>query len=232
MNLLDCFQAIREKVLKQNKDKKRQIVKQCSILLIISLTLSGCFSIFPKPADPPRLYTLTSKSSFAKELPQVKGLIIIERPHVGADIETEKITVHLTPHKVDYYKQARWIERGHKMMQDLMVESFENSKKITAIASDSGKLRADYLLMSELKEFQAESYGSPETPKVHVALNAKLIKMPERKLITSQNFDRILVSPSKKMDDIVSTFDKATSNVLKKLVNWTIQSIADYKHEH
>ncbi|MDP3532751.1 MAG: ABC-type transport auxiliary lipoprotein family protein [Alphaproteobacteria bacterium] len=187
--------------------------------------LSGCFSLFPKPAAPPRIYTLTPKSTFPADLPNVQGLIIVERPHVGADIETEKITVHLTPHKVDYYKQAKWIERAHKMMQNLIVESFENSRKITAIASDAAKLRSDYLLMTELKEFQAESYHNPQETRVHVALNAKLIKMPERKLVTSQNFDQVLVAPSLKMDEIVSTFDKAAGKILKKLVIWTVNSI-------
>jgi cholesterol transport system auxiliary component len=187
--------------------------------------LSGCFSLFPKPADPPRIYTLTPKSTFPADLPNIQGLIIVEQPHVGADIETEKITVHLTPHKVDYYKQAKWIERAHKMMQNLIVESFENSRRITAIASDAAKLRSDYLLMTELKEFQAENYHKLNEAHVHVALNAKLIKMPERKLVTSQNFDQVLISPSLKMDEIVSTFDQATGKILKKLVIWTVNSI-------
>lgn len=191
--------------------------------------LGGCFSLLPKPADPPRIYTLTPKSTFPTDLTNIQGLIIVEQPHAGADIETEKITVHLTPHKVDYYKQAKWIERAHKMMQNLIVESFENSRKVTAIASDAAKLRSDYLLMTELKEFQAEIYHNPNETRVHVGLNAKLIKMPERKLVTSQNFDRILIAPSIKMDDIVSTFDAATGKILKKLVVWTINSIQNHK---
>lgn len=194
-------------------------------VFFIPLILSGCFSLLPKPADPPRIYTLTPKSTFPKDLPELQGLIIIEQPHAGADIETEKITTHLTPHKVDYYNLARWTERAHKMIQTLMVESFENSRKLTAIASDAAKLRSDYLLMTELKEFQTEAYHDPKNIHVHVAINAKLIKMPERKLITSQNFDRTLISPSTKMDDIVATFDKATGKILKKLVIWTIHSI-------
>ena len=193
--------------------------------LLLPIFLSGCFSLLPKPADPPRLYTLTPKSEFSKDLPQHSGLLIIEQPHAGADIDTDKIATHLSAHKVDYYNQAKWTDRSHKMMQNLMVESFENSRKITAIASDAGKLRADYILMSELKEFQTESYHGKDELHVHVGMNVKLIKMPERKLVTSQRFDRILMSPSFKMDDIVATFDEATGKILKKIVVWTVRSI-------
>mgnify|MGYP003345153382 CR=1 FL=1 len=41
-------------------------------------------------------------------------------------------------------------------MQTLIIESLENSGKIVAVGRESVGLRADYILQSDLREFQAE----------------------------------------------------------------------------
>ena len=63
-----------------------------------------------------------------------------------------------------------------------MIESFENSKRIVAVGRESIGLRADFILKSELREFQAE-YFDGGVPSVRVAINAKLVQMPRRSIM-------------------------------------------------
>lgn len=194
-------------------------------LLLIPFMLSGCITLFPTPDAPPRIYTLTPKTMAAKRLPKVGGLLAVERPNAGADLDTDKITIHLTPQKVDSYNRAKWIEAAPKMFQDVIVESFDKTGKITAFSSDVANLRSDYVLLLDMQEFQAEPYHCKGKTHIHVGINAKLIKMPERKLIGSNNFNQILDSDDNKMDTLVSCFDLATGNVINMLIEWVLTAI-------
>lgn len=193
--------------------------------LLISFFLSGCITLFPKPEDPPRIYTLTPEIISSTRLPKVGGLLAVERPNAGADLDTEKIAIHLTPQKVDYYNRAKWIESAPKMIQDVIVESFDKTEKITAFSTNFANLRSDYILLIDLQEFQAEPYHCHDKTLIHTGLNAKLIKMPERKLIASQNFHQKLDAGDNKMDTLVSCFDLATGNVINRLVEWVLHAI-------
>ena len=59
----------------------------------------------------------------------------------------------------------------------MLIESFENSGKIVAVGRESAGLRSDFVLRTELREFQAE-YFEPGPPKMRVRRSAKLAEMP------------------------------------------------------
>ena len=109
------------------------------------------------------------------------------------------------------------------MVQTLVVESFENSKKIVAVGRESLGLRADFVLKLELREFQSE-YAAGENPNVHVRINAKLVKMPQRTIIGSQSFEATVGASADRIEDIVGAFDSALGKTLKDLVGWTLKT--------
>ena len=61
--------------------------------------------------------------------------------------------------QIEYYARAQWSDRAPQMVQTLMIESFENSQRIIAVGRDVVGLRADFILKSELREFQAEYFN-------------------------------------------------------------------------
>ena len=108
------------------------------------------------------------------------------------------------------------------MVQTLLVESFENSRRIVAVGRQAIGLRSDFNLKSELREFQAE-YDKPESaPRARVRLNAKVIKQPQRAIIASDNFEAVVQANSKSIEDIIDAFDTAMGKVLKRAVEWTL----------
>ena len=119
------------------------------------------------------------------------------------------------------------------MVQTLLVESFENSGRIVGVGREAIGLRSDYLLKTEVREFQAEftavksssvqaNNTSGGRPVVRVRLNAKLIKMPRRSIIASRTFEHVVESNDNTMDSIISAFDDSLGKVLKEVVVWTL----------
>jgi cholesterol transport system auxiliary component len=192
------------------------------ILLILFILIPGC-SPLKLPGPPPDLYNLTPKSTFDEGLPEVRKQLIIEEPVAAGGLDTSRMALRPHATQLQFYADARWTERAPKMVQTLLVESFENTNKIISVGRQSIGLRSDFTLKTELREFQVEQSPDSENMSVRVRINAKLVQQPTRVIIGSQSFEYARETPSDStMDEIVVAFDIATGKVIKRLVEWTL----------
>jgi cholesterol transport system auxiliary component len=202
-------------------DPQRRALVASALMLPLGLTLAGCELTVPGQGPPPSLYRLTPKSTFNEGLPVVDWQLVLEVPVADAGLATTRVALQKSPTQLEYYARSSWTDRAPMMVQTLMIESFENSDHIVAIGRESVGLRADYILKSELREFQAE-YFHGILPSVRVAINAKLVKLPRRTIIGSESFEAMAPAKADTMRDIIFAYDEALGSVLKDLVEWTL----------
>ena len=167
------------------------------------------------------MYRLTPKSRFPDELPEADWQLILESPIANAGLNTTRVALQRDPTRLEYYARSSWTDLAPLMVQTLMVESFENSGRIVSVGREAIGLRADFVLKSELREFQAE-YFDTDRPRIRVAINAKLVQMPRRAIVGSQSFERYSEAGADAMPEIIAAFDDALGKVLKELVAWTL----------
>ena len=190
----------------------------------LAAVLSGCEGLVPALGGPPaNLYTLTPKNTFTKELQRVRWQLVVDEPLASGGLNIDRIALRHTPTELKYFARARWTERAPRMVQTLMVESFENSGAIVAVGRKAIGLRSDYNLITELREFQAEYFASDGVPTVRVRLNAKLVKQPRRAIVASRTFESTIKSEGKAMLHVIRAFDQALGKVLRHTVEWTIK---------
>ena len=115
-----------------------------------------------------------------------------------------------------------WTDVAPRLVQTLIVESFENTSKIVAVGRESVGLRSDYVLKTELREFQAEHIGGSTV--AHVRLIAKLVKMPQRTIIAWTSEEHTIPASGESMEAIVKAFDQALGKALKRIVEWTLKT--------
>ncbi len=178
----------------------------------------------PALRTPPQLYTLTPKSTFDEQLPLVEWQLLVEPPAAAAGLDSLRIALQSTPFKLDYFADVAWTDRAPQMVQTLVVESFENSGRIVSVGRESIGLRANYVLKTELREFQAEymENGLSAPPNVRVRINAKLVVIPRRTIIAGDNFEASTTAADNTLDSIVLAFDDALGKVLRRMVEWTL----------
>lgn len=185
--------------------------------------LAGCTSLVPGQRPPPNFYRLTPKSTFDADLPRADWQLILEPPVANAALDTVRIALMRQPMEVEYYARANWTDQAPAMVQTLMIESFENSERIVSIGRESLGLRADFVLKSELREFQAEYLGGGP-PQAHVTINVKLVRMPRREIVANQSFTSRAAARADTLPAVVNAFDDALGNCLRKLVEWTLRT--------
>src|SRR3546814_14698778 len=104
------------------------------------------------------------------------------------------------------------------MIQTLMIESFENSRKIVSVGRESIGLRADFILKSDLRELQAVYYNGG-LPAAWVSINAKLVQLPRRAIVASQSFDAKVTAEAATLQAVVTAFDDDSGKVLRRPVD-------------
>lgn len=188
--------------------------------------LAGCEGLLPGlGGPPPDLYTLTPKTTFTEALPLVDKQIVIEEPIASGGLNNARIALRTKPIELQYFARSAWTERAPRMVQTLLVESFENTRKIVAVGRQAVGLRSDYNLKSELREFQAEYFNGAKAPLVRVRLNAKLVRQPRRNIVASTNFEATAQAAGEDIDSIILAFDDALGKVLRRTVEWTLLSV-------
>src|SRR3546814_18435853 len=98
------------------------------------------------------------------------------------------------------------------MIQTLMIESFENSRKIVSVGRESIGLRADFILKSELRELQAVYYNGG-LPEAWVSINAKLVQMPRRAIIASKSFDAKVTAEADPLQAVANASEASAGQV-------------------
>ena len=193
------------------------------LLLALPVSLAGCSSVFQgKP--PPKLYTLSPVRDFPPTLPKVNTQLLVDVPTADGAIDTERIALMRNAVSVDYFADAAWTDRAPVLVQSLLVESFENTDKVGAIARDSVTLRADYVLMSDLRDFDAV-YGNGAAPTIRVRIGLKLIHSDNRRIIGQREMQASADAGQDAIIPIVEAFDKALHQVISDTVTWALTSI-------
>lgn len=203
---------------------RRQFLRTAAGIVPAAFALTACANLLPGQGPPPRLFVLSPKNTFPAGLPTVDWQLIVEIPSAAASLNTTRISLQRSSREYEYYAGSNWTDPAPTLVQTLIVESFENSRRIVAVGRESLGLRADYILKSELREFQAyyldPAPGAP--PEIFVRIVAKLVRMPERSIVGSNSFDARIVATADSLEGVVDAFDGALGKVLKQLVAWTL----------
>jgi cholesterol transport system auxiliary component len=208
---------------------KKTVLKWGAGLLMIS-ALSGCSGLasLTQASKPVELFVLTPKSTFDSTLPRLRYQIVVDTPTATAAVNTDQIAVQPTPLQVQYLPGARWIDRAPLIVQALLIESFENTGKVPAVGSSTIGLRADYLIVTDIREFQALVPESTvaEPLLINVRLSLKVVDAFTDRIIASRSFEEIEPSSSDTATDVAAAFDEALGDTMRDAVEWSIREIA------
>jgi len=200
-------------------DRRTALNGLAAVALAVPAAACG---LLPRVNEPVDLYTLTPKTTYPDNLPKVDWQLVVESPVAAASLDTPRIALQRTLLTFEYYAESAWTDNAPAMVQTLLIESFESTKSIPAVGREAIGLRPDYVLKTDLREFEAIYEGENPIPTIWVRMNAKLVKMPERRILASQTFGSKIPAAAGKLTDIVAAFDEALGRVLKQIVLFTL----------
>ncbi|MFO1038833.1 MAG: ABC-type transport auxiliary lipoprotein family protein [Geminicoccaceae bacterium] len=196
------------------------------ILGLLASPLTGCAAIDLATRQPPQLYALTPKSTFTEGVARTSGTLMVETPTATAGLNTRRIALRPDPTRIDYYADATWIEVLPLMVQNLITESIDNAGGIDALGVASAGVRADWALVTHIREFQAEYADLARAPTVRVVLEARILRLPRRTQLARTSIAATADAASTALPTVVQAFDDALGKVLKRLTIWVEEQVA------
>jgi cholesterol transport system auxiliary component len=191
----------------------------------MAVLFPGCASLLGLPPSP-HLYRVTPKSTYPANLPHMPTQILVDVPIAPAGLDASRIALSRSPISIDYFADSEWTERVPLLVQTALLESFENSGAIAAIDRESIGLRADFILKTEIRHFEA-LYDSPNAaPEVWVAIIARLVNPSGRDIVAHASFERRERAAANDMGHVVLSFDNALGAVMGDIVVWTVRNPA------
>jgi len=190
-----------------------------------SLALTGCASLLGLgPA--PHLYRVTLKSTYPVNLPHLSGQLLVDVPSAPAGLDTARIALSRSAVSIDYFADSEWIDRVPLMVQTALLDSFESSGAITAIDREAIGLRADLILKTDIRHFEARYDSRDRPPEVWVEISARLVDPSGRDVVAHASFERRKQAQGSDIAQIVPAFDDALGGVMEDIVGWTVRSPA------
>src|SRR5262249_24447097 len=186
---------------------------------------SGCPSLLGGSAAA-HLYRVTPKSTYPANLPHRPLQILVDVPLAPAGLDNSRIALSRSPVSIDYFADSEWTDRAPLLVQTALLQSFENSKTITAIDRESVGLRADFVLRTEIRDFEAVYDSSNGPPEVWASIIVRLVNPSSRDVVGQASFERRQRASANDVPSIVSAFDEALGGVMKDIVVWTVTNPA------
>jgi cholesterol transport system auxiliary component len=187
-----------------------------------AIWLSGCGSVQLLPAPmAPQLYVLRPQAMPPMGAP-VRWRLSVGVPDAPASLDTARIALMRSPTTMDYFANAAWNERVPLIVQRLLIQTFDASNRIVSVDRDTAGLETDYLLETDIRDFEAR-YATPDgAPEIAIGIQAKMARMPEREIVGSLSVTQQAQASGNNLDSIVLAFHQATGAAIVQIASWTL----------
>jgi cholesterol transport system auxiliary component len=153
---------------------------------------------------------------------KVGWALAILRPDVAAGLDSERIALTQPDGTMDFYARASYPDRVPPMVQQALLDGFEASGRIDAVAPEQAALHADYNLVTEVKDFAAH-YSQPNgIPSVTVSITAKMTTAHGRVIISSFSTTQIGTVSLNSAAAVVQALQQALGAAVNAIVNWAL----------
>ncbi len=195
--------------------------------VVLALAVSACSGgvlggLIGTGNNPTPTFDLSAPANFGRLPPRARGLLAVEQPTALQILDTEKVVISPAAGEVAYLSDAQWVDRLPKLMQARIVQSFENSTRIRAVAKTQDRINADYILVVDIRQFGIQAYDGPTA---NVELSVKIVYQRGGRIAAATVLSSRVAASGTSGAAATLALDQAFSDVLVQMVKWTSRRI-------
>ncbi len=198
----------------------KRLLMLVSVLLMASL--SACISLIKEPS-PITVYSLRNiENSEENTWQAVPWSLTIARPISNTFLDANRIVVRPEANILKVYQGANWSDSMPDLVQEKLLEKFENSGKLKAVSRQNSGVPAEVALLLDIRQFESVYVAGQKKPNVLIQIHVKLLEYPSNRVIASNTFNADVASASKEIPDVVHAFESGLNSVNNEIVGWTL----------
>ncbi len=194
---------------------------------IAMLTASGCAAgafDSERPAD--QVYVINVIPAESRAAAALPVDLAVARPLARPGLDTERIAVRYADRRLDYYLASRWGAEAGAVVQDLLIESLRASGGLRSVHGSVSTFASEYVLETELRDFQAEYAPEGEIPTVRVTLMCTLGRLKDRQALATFSASANVRAEDNNQRAVIAAFESAYRDVGQKVVAETLAVLA------
>ena len=189
---------------------------------LAALLLGGC-AVLGGDREPTTIYAPDPRMPADPAWPTVAWQLSIGRPDAARIIDSPRIAVRPTPGEVQLYKAARWAKLPSEQLQDTVLRTLEDSRKIPAVARQGSGIAADYKLAMDIRRFESD-YAGNAVPSATIEVNAKLLHAPDQEIVAARTFLQAVPSSGTDTALVAQVFGQALAAIGHDIAGWTLEN--------
>lgn len=189
--------------------RRRRVLAAALAACGVALSAGGCTGgLFKSEQAAAVVYQLRPQSGEALA-PVVAGDLAVLRPFTRPGLESERIVVWLPDRRLDAYSGSRWSAPLPDLVQSLLLDELRARGGWKNVLLDRGEFRGQYVLQTEIRDFQADYAAVGQAPLVRVTLRGELGRAPNRTPVATIVGTGEVRAAADRMSDVVAAFEQA-----------------------
>lgn len=198
-----------------------------ALLAVVASSCTACStgSLFDSDVPVPASYVIApAPAGSVTGAPVTQVDVSIGRPDFAPGLDTDRIAV-LKGRHLDYYRGVRWGGRTVEIVQSMLVSTINDQQLFRSVTPEQARVAHDYMLDVEVRHFEAD-YANGQIPEVHVMMIGRLIRVADRKLVTTVSSTGKAAAGEERMAAVMGAFEVAAQKVSLDLAQQIATAVA------
>ncbi len=196
----------------------RRGLRMASVVAGLCVALAGC-SLLGGGSSALATFDLDAPTG-AAATHATAAQVLVPEPVALKALDTERIVVRPSANEISYYPGAQWSDRLPRLVQNRLVQTFENAGRIRAGTPGQG-LSIDYQVLTDLRAFDYDA----ATKTGRVEISVKLMNDHDGKVVATQLFSGEAPVAADNAGSVASALDTALETQMQAIVAWTAKRI-------
>lgn len=191
-----------------------------ALSILLTASLSACAPLSSLLGEPDRnIFELMPEADTPLQCrSRSVADLVIEEPKSRSVLNTDRIMIRPSALQAEYLADARWGDTVPVTLQTLLIRNFSRYDALRHVGRAPVGTMADYTMISEINDFNAEASGSGAI--IRLSVNASLIREADARVVAQGRFLRAETSPTTRTEDIVEAFDRASQSLVTEMTAW------------
>jgi cholesterol transport system auxiliary component len=169
------------------------------------------------------LWGLDSPSAIGSTGPAVDWQLTVDLPIAVDPLSGSRIALVPDTGAWGVYRGARWSAPTTELVQALIVRALEDSGRIVGVARSGAGVRADRVLVTELRGFHVLRQADRDIAVIRIS--AKRVRQAGGEVEAARVFEAQVPVEGRGIAGVIAAFQAGLDDVLPALVTWTLQSV-------
>lgn len=185
-----------------------------------ALTMAGCAVL--GTGSQYAVYAPSPQFAAPSEKGSVEWQLQVQEPYAGETIKAPNLLVMPTPAVYEIFPAARWRDPPPVLVGTLLLRTFEQSGRIVGVDRAASGVNTDYVLSSELRDFQIEIVGG--APIAKVTLHARLLGFADNRIVAARTFEATSPAAAQDAASASMAIETALATLLPQVRDWTFDA--------